>query len=55
MDKMNWTHWITTVIAGVAAVGPQLIPIIPAPWANVATGVIGFLGAVYHLMQEAPH
>jgi hypothetical protein len=45
---------VTSVLVGVLAAAPQVMPFVPTDYRDLATAVIAVAGSVYHLFQPVP-
>jgi hypothetical protein len=54
VEKMNTTNWVTVLIGAFITLLPQLVTSIPAPYQQLATGIIAAIVAWWHLYQPSP-
>ena len=45
---------LTTILVGLLAAAPQFVATLPADDKALATALLAFLGALYHLYQPSP-
>lgn len=51
---MNTQNLISVLMGGLVTIVPQVIPMLPAEWRTVVTGLLGVAVSVWHLYQPAP-
>jgi hypothetical protein len=51
---MNGANWITVIGGAVVTILPQVVGIIPAPYSEIASGVLAAVLAAWHLYQPSP-
>ena len=51
---MKTKHYITLMLSFILPIAPQLVLALPAAYRDMATGLLAFLAAYYHYLQEPP-
>ncbi len=51
---MSGTNWITIIGGAVITIMPQIVSVIPAPYSDIASGMLAAIVAAWHLYQPTP-
>jgi hypothetical protein len=51
---MNSTNWLTVIGGAIITILPTITSVIPAPYSEIASGLLAAAVAAWHLYQPAP-